>query len=59
MNDLKPCPFCGGKAEEDPDMTMAFPGVYCSDCGAEAAKEVWNTRTLTWRKDPPDVPEEE
>jgi Lar family restriction alleviation protein len=52
MNDkieLKPCPFCGGKAFWDSD----FSGVYCH-CGAEItfcesdkeAAEKWNIRPI-------------
>ena len=52
IEDLKPCPFCGGKA-----MTHALKSgesllIYCQDCLAEleggapqATIEKWNTRT--------------
>ena len=47
--ELKPCPFCGGKAFIDSE----FSGVYCN-CGAELtffesdkeAAEKWNTRPI-------------
>lgn len=47
--ELKPCPFCGGKAFWDSE----FSGVYCH-CGAEItfcesdkeAAEKWNTRPI-------------
>ena len=47
--ELKPCPFCGGKAFWDSE----FSGVYCN-CGAEftffesdkEAAEKWNSRPI-------------
>jgi hypothetical protein len=44
MTELKPCPFCGGKAETDvPPMRNE---VTCTDCGAFALTVgAWNTRT--------------
>lgn len=40
MNELKPCPFCGGKAKfyikNFPDETFAYcylVGIYCPECG--------------------------
>lgn len=53
---LKPCPFCGGKANI---MKMGYPHwIYCEDCGAkvhggvvgeeegeQASIEAWNRRT--------------
>lgn len=47
MTELKPCPFCGGKA--DPAGWMAGDGKTgpaCDDCGsAGGSLEIWNTRT--------------
>ena len=39
MADLKPCPFCGGKAEYTDDYNRDGTGhcVYCTDCGAGTA----------------------
>lgn len=41
MAELKPCPFCGGKAqiarESDPDGGGTFYTVKCHRCGAETA----------------------
>lgn len=51
---LKPCPFCGGKAETDYAWDdYNNPGVHCNDCGAyvfdynseKKAIEKWNRRT--------------
>lgn len=53
--ELKPCPFCGGKANLEHDI-MQYNGtpfeVYCENCGAkrndyneEDAIEGWNSRT--------------
>lgn len=32
MNDLKPCPFCGGKVEYWFDLELNPMGVLCSHC---------------------------
>ena len=52
--ELKPCPFCGGEAELQPEgLTACGYWVKCSECGieqsetcefAEDAIEVWNRR---------------
>jgi hypothetical protein len=40
MTDLKPCPFCGGKAEQFAGCrTDFFLTVYCTDCLAEIKAE--------------------
>lgn len=49
MDDLLPCPFCGGKADE-----RLVPGewegyqikhIYCTNCGADRGnKKQWNKR---------------
>jgi len=43
MNELKPCPFCGGTnicTEKGINLN------YCDSCSAEANIEHWNTRPL-------------
>ena len=51
--DLKPCPFCGGKADPEGWASMDCDrvirtGPACDDCGASAdSVEQWNTRTPT------------
>ena len=51
--DLKPCPFCGGKADPEGWASMDCDrvirtGPACDDCGASAdSVEQWNTRALT------------
>lgn len=32
--ELKPCPFCGGKARYNIDATLEPNGVYCTGCKA-------------------------
>ena len=57
MEELKPCPFCGGKADlVDYGLTGRMKVVQCSDCGArtrafdpkvkcgENAIDAWNRR---------------
>ena len=60
MSELKPCPFCGGKAEIEHNeiLTLMFSYVVCRNCGAktgeyrvnstyssdEKAIEAWNRR---------------
>lgn len=59
---LKPCPFCGGRAKlEDYGLNGNFVVVHCLDCGAmtrlfakgirlgETAFEAWNRRTADER----------
>ena len=45
--ELKPCPFCGGKAREA--STLNCGPVFCTDCGAMANVMVWNRRTSSGR----------
>ena len=52
MNDLKPCPFCGGEAQCSEDLRFHISWFYCPGCGAASgyrnteaeAIEAWNTR---------------
>ena len=51
MSELKPCPFCGGEAEEynNSDFHDCYR-VYCMGCGAETqAEEEWQ-RVKKWNK---------
>ena len=52
MEELKPCPFCGGKATIEDGYFHKY-AIVCGDCGAEAEQKLilleiikaWNTRT--------------
>ena len=52
MNELKPCPFCGGKAKLQGDESKYGCFVVCTNCYAEMdysetevkAIEAWNKR---------------
>lgn len=54
---LKPCPFCGGKAQVYQDYTSHYL-VQCTKCGittlhygdTQSPKDVWNRRTKNERK---------
>lgn len=55
VEEIKPCPFCGGKAEIDYTCRGNYPGVYCNNCSAyifdysyseEKAIEKWNRRVF-------------
>ena len=45
MNTLKPCPFCGGEATENRDISNS---IYCKKCFAEIDTDCvdWNTRPI-------------
>lgn len=47
MEELKSCPFCGGKASKSKGKygngTDWFY-IECNECGASAEVEIWNTR---------------
>ncbi len=50
MDELKPCPFCGGKAQLENDTGWNDEGYWewieCCSCGACADnKEKWNKRS--------------
>lgn len=52
MTELKPCPFCGGKAFEEISKRYPTNRVYCGQCKTttmykttiEEARELWNRR---------------
>lgn len=44
MSELKPCPFCGGEVENQPD-SLGLRKAKCLDCHAEAPIAAWDTRT--------------
>jgi len=49
MSDLKPCPFCGGKAlnlEDDGETSIVCYNPYCSFEGVELTGITWNTRPI-------------
>lgn len=46
-SELKPCPFCGGKADPEGWMSIDCKGPSCDDCGASAnSADAWNTRAV-------------
>lgn len=60
MNELKPCPFCGGEAEfEIYEDDISLFNVVCKRCRAESAMfvekekatEAWNRRVKDERSD--------
>lgn len=47
MNELLPCPFCGGVASHGMGQRgdgSPWPYIECEECGASAEPEVWNER---------------
>ena len=51
LNELKPCPFCGGKAEEDTHIGGVICENYCTnpntfDGGGGVWTADWNTRPI-------------
>ena len=45
MNDLKPCPFCGGESKRNDELSKGIEGVItCIECNSAAFISVWNTR---------------
>lgn len=65
VEELKPCPFCGGEARFVRGDVFNSHSVQCMKCHCfspslwtkeECTKE-WNTRTTNWRKYPEEKPE--
>lgn len=47
MEELKPCPFCGGEAVKSIGMQnnrTPWPYIECLECGGSAEPDIWNTR---------------
>lgn len=52
MEDLKPCPFCGNRAESNLDYYTNSINILCPQCGGSSAQfweeepaiEAWNRR---------------
>ena len=44
--EIKPCPFCGRRAEKSSE----FGPTFCSQCGAMANVKVWNRRSTEIEK---------
>ena len=42
MNELKPCPFCGGEAE----LCYSEVDTFCRKCNVMQETELWNTRPI-------------
>lgn len=46
MDELKSCPFCGGKPKLNNQNPYTTPFVECTACGADAYVEFWNSRQV-------------
>jgi Lar family restriction alleviation protein len=51
MTELKPCPFCGGKASYDNDVgnndEYFVEWVECQECGIQTPRRRWSNESLT------------
>lgn len=58
MNELKPCPFCGGKPYKAPKFTMGYGGygVKC-ECGCETPKYLVDEKAISWWNGRAEVPQ--
>ena len=55
MIDLKPCPFCGDRADTDYEGGGPFV-VHCTSCGAEVTESDWQRAVFLWNTRSPQVP---
>ncbi len=44
--ELRPCPFCGGKNVLSTELQDGLPFIAYCQCGAENEAENWNTRPI-------------
>lgn len=53
---LKPCPFCGGKADAW-ESTFCVWKVFCTECGANITLNTDENADVLWNKRVDEVPE--
>ena len=49
MSNIKPCPFCGGKAEAL-ESTFCVWKVFCTECGANITLNTDENADVLWNK---------
>jgi hypothetical protein len=47
---LKPCPFCGGKADVWTDPFFCVWKVFCTECGANILSNTDETADVLWNR---------